>query len=178
MESPAFSELKYKIWNNYFDNLVFEKEVEFNWERRLPVGRSKYEHYQKAGAILADIIKENVEIPRAAVLIIPACFKPILIFADAKYYEPSEISTISNAYQCGTLLGAPVVVDIAIDESESSYMILFDILNNKAIRIVPGKYDYETDLADEIAHLKEAGMDQDIAYLNKLAKEEKNGISR
>ncbi len=170
MESKSFLELKYRIWNNYFDNLIIDKDIEFNWERRLPVGRSKFEHYYKAGTMLADLIKANVGQAEATILIIPAHFVQILIFADTKIYERADSCTINGAYQCGILNGIAVVVDPTIPADDNKYMLLLDLAENKAIRIVPGKYDYDTDLAEVIEQLKEADMEANIAFVKKLAK--------
>lgn len=159
MESKAFLELKYRALNYYLSHQNPSKEVALNWERRLPIGRSKYEHYQKAGAMLADLIKANVENLEAAVLIIPPTFTPIMIFADANQYERCEVGVISGAYQCGTLNGTAVVVEPTIPAGEAAYMLLFDFASGKVIRIIQGKYDYDADLAEvsqEMAAEREA----------------------
>jgi len=146
MESRSFLELQYAAMNSYLNSLKIDKEIPLNWERRLPLGRSKLEHYRKAGAMLLDLIKENVKDQGAAIVIIPANFIPILYFADK--YANSDICKLNGVYQCGILGNTAVAVDPTIPSGEESYMLLIDFASSTAIKIIQGKYDYDADLAE------------------------------
>lgn len=156
MESRAFLELQYTAMSHYLNSLKIDKEVPLNWERKLPLGKSKYEHYQKAGSMLLDLIKENVEDQNAAIVIVPASFLPILCLA-SKYARADECR-LNGVYQCGILGNTAVAVDPNIPSGEEAYILLIDFASGKAIRITQGKYDYDADLADEMAHLRQADL--------------------
>lgn len=156
MESRAFLELQYMAMSHYLNSLKIDKEVPLNWERKLPLGKSKYEHYRKAGLMLLDIIKENVDDQDAAIVIIPASFQPIIYFASE--YAGAEECKLNGVYQCGILGNTAVAVDPTIPSGEEAYMLLIDFASGKTVKITQGKYDYDTDLAEEMAYLKEIGM--------------------
>ena len=156
-QSRAFKELQYQAWESYVKRLQVSYTVTFDWEKRIPVGRSKAEHYAKAGRLLASIVKDNVQNPWSAVLLIPASILPILLLNSS--FKPLVGVDVSGAYQIGELCGTPIVVDPVL--SGKDYFMLIDVETGKVVRIEQGAYDYEADadnLKKELARSEEDGL--------------------
>ena len=155
MASQAYNELLYRLWKNYITNLKENEVVEFNWEKELPVGRSRFEHNNKACRLLADIIEEHSYNPRTSVLI--GSRELHLILGVSSEFEPTPADWFGAAYECGTLHGTPIVVTPGLEGLETMWLI--DLYHNKVIKIKQGKYDYAADkkklLADQGVVLEE-----------------------
>lgn len=156
-QSRAFKELQFQAWESYVKNLQVSYTVTFDWEKRIPVGRSKAEHYAKAGRLLACIVKDNVQNPSSAVLLIQAGMLPILLLDDG--FRPFVGVDVSGAYQIGELCGTPIVMDPTL--SGKDYFMLIDVETGKVVRIEQGVYDYEADADDlkkELTRSEEDGL--------------------
>lgn len=142
--SRAFKELLLQAWKSYVGSLQISYTVIFDWEKRIPAGRGKAEHYAKAVTLLTSIVKGNVQNSKSAILLIPADMFPILLIGSG--FRPFADIDLNGAYQVGELCGTPVVIDQTL--SGKDYFMLIDAETHKAIRIKQGAYDYETDAAD------------------------------
>lgn len=147
--SKVFEELKFEAWENFIHHLDLfgfkkaEKAVAYKWEKRVPTGRSKLEHYAKGCKILTDLVRENITAPETAALIISASFVPILIFADN--FTRTAITTLNGPYEVGLLDGISVIVEPSFEAEEK---LIVDIDSHEVISIDTVGYDYETDLAE------------------------------
>ena len=157
-ESNAFKELKYRAWENFmyggrlFNNKV-TKSITYAWEKKLPVGRSKSEHYEKGVKMLCDIVKENTSAPETTVLVVSIAFSIVLQFSN-KFNDTYSIHN-PGAYQVGTLDGVTVVVEPTFDEEEK---LLFDLATNDIIAIDTIPYDYENDKEELLKRLETQGI--------------------
>ena len=148
----AFAQLQYDALRNYIDNYPIKTTVEFNWEKRVPIGRYKLDHYRKAGRLLSEIIQNNITPYEPAVLIIPSSFMPIVTLADnfnhivlSETNGFMEIGNLAIVAETGTTFTSVAVV---LDPELEDEFLLFDKASGNAIKIVQGKYDYDADLAD------------------------------
>ena len=148
MDTRAFIELQYQATKAYLASLAESSEIKeekFNWEPKLPIGRTKIEHYSKACEMLSAIIENNGSEP--SVLFVPASFVPVLIFG-MTFEAIDSADHIPGAYGILGRLGSTVVVldpDLPITGELS--MLLVNVVTGQAVRITQGKYDYAADLS-------------------------------
>lgn len=152
--SKIFEELKFEAWENFIHHLDLfgfkkaKKAVAYKWEKEVPTGTSKIEHYRKGCKILTDLVKENlvkgyITAPETAALIISASFVPILIFADN--FTRTGIPNLNGPYEVGLLDGISVIVEPSFDAEEK---LIVDLDSHEVISIDTVGYDYETDLTE------------------------------